>query len=104
VTLVGNQEEVLMPGTQNEKLRILAVFGNAIVDPVFRDAWLDEPIALATTVLGPLSPYEEETLARVMKLTDQQKAEIREAYAVLYSRVDCPRPPCPEPLDRSSQA
>jgi len=87
-----------MPATQNEKLRVLALYGNAIVDPGFLDSWLANPIAAATGVLGPLSPYEEEAFGRLTQLNPQEKDEIKNLYAQMQSRVDCPRPPCPEPL------
>lgn len=84
--------------TQQEKLRILAVYGNAIVDEAFREALLSHPVEAAASVLGPLTPYEEETIGRVAALEESEKLEVRCLYQLMQGRIDCPRPPCPEEL------
>ncbi len=88
-----------MPATQQEKLRVLAVYGNAIVDPDFRDALLENPVRAAASVLGPLTPYEQEKIGALEELTGSEKEELKFHLGLAYGDVDCPRPPCPEALD-----
>ena len=84
--------------TQQEKLRILAVYGNAIVDEAFREALLSHPVEAAASVLGPLTMYEAESIGRLAELEESDKREVKCLLYVMHGRIDCPRPPCPERL------
>ncbi len=87
------------PSTRSERIRLLAVFGNAVVDADFCERFMQNPIATTEAALDDaLSPYERYVLDGIQQLPQDQRNELCNRFMTARGGRNCPNPPCPSPI------